>query len=167
MVFVSQGAIQNLSGFETATTLEGATQVIPGGPFASQEAIKELGTNGGGPLNANSAHPLSNPNGFTNLLQMFLILLIPFALTFTFGKLAKDRKQGWAVFAAMFVLWFGSALVAQGFETHGNPELDAIGVEQHAGEGQAGGNAEGKEVRFGLPPRAPMPPRPRGHRRGR
>jgi potassium-transporting ATPase potassium-binding subunit len=149
VVFVSQGAIQNLSGFEVATTLEGANQVIPGGPFASQEAIKELGTNGGGALNANSAHPLSSPNGFTNLLQMFLILVIPFALTYTFGKLAKDRRQGWAVFAAMFVLWFGSALVAQGFETNGNPKLDALGVEQDAGTEQAGGNAEGKEVRFG------------------
>lgn len=150
LVFVSQGAIQNLSGFSIATTLEGVPQAIPGGPFASQEAIKELGTNGGGPMNANSGHPLSNPNGFTNMLQMFLILLIPFALTYTFGKLAKDRKQGWAIFAAMFILWAGSALVAQGFEANGNPELDDRGVSQENSADQAGGgNLEGKETRFG------------------
>jgi K+-transporting ATPase ATPase A chain len=150
LVLVSQGVIQNLSGFTVATTLEGATQLIPGGPAASQEVIKELGTNGGGFLNANSGHPFGSPNGFTNLFQMFLILLIPFAFTYTFGKLAKDRKQGWAVFGAMFVLWFASALIAQGFETGGNPELDALGVDQHvAAETAGGGNYEGKEVRFG------------------
>ena len=150
LVLVSQGVIQNLSGFTVARTLEGATQLIPGGPAASQEAIKELGTNGGGFLNANSGHPFGSPNGFTNLVQMFLILLIPFAFTYTFGKLAKDRKQGWAVFGAMFVLWFASAFVAQAFETGGNPELDALGADQHvAAETAGGGNLEGKEVRFG------------------
>jgi K+-transporting ATPase ATPase A chain len=150
VVLVSQGVVQNLSGFTVATTLEGATQLIPGGPAASQEAIKELGTNGGGFLNANSAHPFGSPNGFTSLFQMFLILLIPFAFTYTFGKLARDRKQGWAVFGAMFVLWFASAFVAQAFETGGNPELDALGADQHvATETAGGGNYEGKEVRFG------------------
>ena len=150
LVLVSQGVIQNLSGFTTATTLEGATQLIPGGPAASQEVIKELGTNGGGFLNANSGHPFGSPNGFTNLFQLFLILLIPFALTYTFGKLAKDAKQGWAVFGAMFVLWFASAFVAQAFETGGNPELEALGADQHvAAETAGGGNFEGKEVRFG------------------
>jgi potassium-transporting ATPase potassium-binding subunit len=150
LVLVSQGVIQNLSGFTVANTLEGATQLIPGGPAASQEAIKELGTNGGGFLNANSAHPFGSPNGFTSLFQMFLILLIPFAFTYTFGKLANDRKQGWAVFGAMFVLWFASAFIAQAFETGGNPELDAIGADQHvAAETAGGGNYEGKEVRFG------------------
>jgi potassium-transporting ATPase potassium-binding subunit len=150
VVFVSQGAIQNFHGFTEATTLEGVPQAIAGGPFASQEAIKELGTNGGGSLNANSAHPFANPNGFTNLLQMFLILLIPFALTYTFGKLVKDRKQGWAVFAAMFILWFGAAMIAQGYEANGNPEIDEQSITQESSADLAGGgNFEGKEVRFG------------------
>ena len=150
LLLVSQGVIQNLNGFTAAETLDGAVQLIPGGPAASQEVIKELGTNGGGFLNANSGHPFGSPNGFTNLFELFLILLIPFALTYTFGKLAKDRRQGWAVFAAMFLLWGASALIAQGFETNGNPELDALGADQHvAAETAGGGNYEGKEVRFG------------------
>jgi K+-transporting ATPase ATPase A chain len=149
LVLVSQGVVQNLGGGTVATTLEGATQWIPGGPAASQEVIKLLGTNGGGFLNANAAHPLSNPNGFSNLVHMFLILVIPFALTFTFGRMVKDRRQGWAVFAAMFVLWAGGAVLAQAFETGGNPGLDAVTVDQGVGDGQAGGNMEGKEVRFG------------------
>jgi K+-transporting ATPase ATPase A chain len=149
VVLASQGVVQNLSGGTEARTLEGATQVIPGGPVASQEAIKELGTNGGGFFNANSAHPFENPNGFTNLLQMALILVIPFALTYTFGTLAKNRRQGWAVFAAMFLLWAGSAALATGFETAGNPLLDRHGVTQETTDAQAGGNLEGKEVRFG------------------
>ena len=149
IVLVSQGAIQNLRGFTTAQTVERAAQVVPGGPFASQEAIKELGTNGGGPLNANSAHPFENPNGFTNLFQLFLILLIPFGLTYTFGRLAKDQRQGWAVFAAMFVLWLGASLLAMAFETAGNPVLTAQGADQSATASQAGGNLEGKEVRLG------------------
>ena len=97
------------------------TQSIPGGPIASQEAIKELGTNGGGPYNANSAHPFENPTGFTNLLEMWALLAIPFALTYAFGRLVGDQRQGWAVFAAMFVLWIGSAGVAMGFEVDGQP----------------------------------------------
>ena len=121
LVLVSQGVVQNLHGNTVATTVEGATQVVPGGPAASQEAIKELGTNGGGFYNANSAHPLSNPNGFTNLVEMFLILVIPFALTYTFGRLAGNQQPGWVVFAAMFVLWVASAFVAMAFETGGNP----------------------------------------------
>jgi potassium-transporting ATPase potassium-binding subunit len=149
LLFVSQGVVQNFSGGTEAQTLEGATQVIPGGPVASQEAIKELGTNGGGFYNANSAHPFENPNGFTNLVQMALILIIPFALTYTFGTLAKNRRQGWAVFAAMFVLWACSAALAMSFETAGNPLLDEQGVTQEATGDQAGGNLEGKEVRFG------------------
>jgi len=149
LIFVSQGMIQNLHGFTKGTTLEGATQVIAGGPFASQEAIKELGTNGGGSLNANSAHPFENPNGFTNLLQIVLLLLIPFALTYTFGRFAKNQKQGWAIFAAMFILWFAGVAIAQGFETNGNPKLTAAGATQTVSESQGGGNMEGKEVRFG------------------
>jgi K+-transporting ATPase ATPase A chain len=149
-VLVSQGVIQNLNGFTVANTLDGAVQLIPGGPAASQEVIKELGTNGGGFLSANSGHPFGSPNGFTTLFQMFLILLIPFALTYTFGKVVNDRRQGWAVFGAMFVLWVASALIAQVFETNGNPELDALGANQEvASDTAGGGNFEGKEVRFG------------------
>lgn len=149
LVLVSQGVVQNFSGGTEATTLGGSAQVIPGGPVASQEAIKELGTNGGGFFNANSAHPFENPDGITNLLQMVLILVIPFSLTYTFGTLAKNRKQGWAVFAAMFVLWAGSAGLAMAFEAGGNPLLDDQGVTQEATAAQSGGNLEGKEVRFG------------------
>jgi K+-transporting ATPase ATPase A chain len=149
LVLVSQGVVQDLSGGAEARTLEGAAQVIPGGPVASQEAIKELGTNGGGFYNANSAHPFENPGGVTNLLQMLLLLAIPFALTYTFGTLAKNRRQGWAVFAAMFVLWSGSAMAAMSFETSGNPLLDERGVTQEVTASQSGGNLEGKEVRFG------------------
>ncbi len=105
IVYASQGVVQNLHGNTTATTVEKSTQVIPGGPMASQEAIKELGQNGGGYVNANSSHPFENPNGLTNLLQMATILLIPFALTYAFGRWAGDQKQGWVVFAAMFTLW--------------------------------------------------------------
>jgi potassium-transporting ATPase potassium-binding subunit len=149
VVLVSQGAIQNLRGFTTAHSVEGATQVVPGGPVAGQEAIKELGTNGGGPLNANAAHPFENPTGFTNLFQLFLILAIPFSLTYTFGRLVGDQRQGWTVFAAMFVLWLAAALVAMAFETGGNPNLTRRGADQLVAAGQSGGNMEGKEVRFG------------------
>jgi K+-transporting ATPase ATPase A chain len=149
LVLASQGVVQNLSGGTAAQTLSGATQVLPGGPVASQEAIKELGTNGGGFFNANSAHPFENPDGFTNLFQLFLLLVIPFALTFTFGRLARDRRQGWAVLGAMVVLWAASAAVAIHFETAGNPNLDGGQITQEATADQAGGNLEGKEVRFG------------------
>jgi K+-transporting ATPase ATPase A chain len=149
LVLVSQGVIQNLHGFTKGTTLEGATQVIAGGPFASQEAIKELGTNGGGPLNANSAHPFENPNGFTNMLQIVALLMIPFALTYTFGRFAKNQKQGWAVFTAMFVLWSGGVATAQNYEVNGNPKLQDAGTTQAVTASQSGGNMEGKEVRFG------------------
>ena len=142
LVLVSQGVVQNLTGFTDASTVQGASQSIPGGPIASQEAIKELGTNGGGPYNANSAHPFENPTGFTNLLEMWALLAIPFALTYAFGRLVRDQRQGWALFAAMFVLWIGSAALATGFEVHGNPLLEDRGA-------SAAGNYEGKEVRFG------------------
>ena len=149
IVLVSQGVVQNLGGFDTVTTVEGAAQVIPGGPAASQEAIKELGTNGGGYLNANSAHPLANPNGFTNLLEIYLLLLIPFSLAVAFGRMAGDKRQGMAVLAAMLALWLASAGIAMAFEADGNPALDAREVSQVVNDNQAGGNAEGKEVRFG------------------
>jgi K+-transporting ATPase ATPase A chain len=149
LVFVSQGAIQNFHGFTTARTVEQKTQQVPGGPFASQEAIKQVGTNGGGSLNANSMHPFENPNAVTNFLQIFLLLLIPFALTYTFGKLAGDSRQGWVVFAAMFVLWAGAVVIASTQETGGNPLLTARGVNQHVTATNPGGNQEGKEMRFG------------------
>ncbi len=150
VVFVSQGMIQNLHGPTSVTTVEGATQSIASGPVASQEAIKELGTNGGGPLNANAAHPFENPNGFTNLIELLLILLIPFAFTATFGRFARNRRQGWTIFAAMFVLWAASALLAQAFETGGNPLLTEAGANQTVATVNAGGgNLEGKEVRLG------------------
>jgi K+-transporting ATPase ATPase A chain len=141
VVFVSQGVVQNLHGFTEATTLSGATQSIPGGAIASQEAIKELGTNGGGPYNANSAHPFENPNGFTNLLQMLALLGIPFALTYMYGRMARNQRQGWVVFAAMFAIWICAAGLAMHFEGQGNPLVTETGA--------VGGNYEGKEVRFG------------------
>jgi K+-transporting ATPase ATPase A chain len=137
------GVVQTLSGPAHAQTVAGAAQAIYRGPVASQEAIKELGTNGGGPMNANSAHPFENPTGLTNLLEMWALLAIPFALTFTFGRLVGDRRQGWALFAAMVVLWSGSAALATWAEVDGNPRVGAIGA--------AGSNMEGKEVRFGAP----------------
>jgi K+-transporting ATPase ATPase A chain len=151
LVLVSQGAIQTLRGPESVQTVEGAPQSIPGGPFAGQEAIKVLGTNGGGTLNANSAHPLSNPNGLTNLLEIAALLAIPFALTYAYGRMAKDQRQGWVVFGAMLALWAGSVALATGFEVHGNQTVhDKVEhVSQVATDDQAGGNMEGKEVRFG------------------
>jgi K+-transporting ATPase ATPase A chain len=142
LVLAGLGVIQNLGGGTVVRTLGGVSQFIPGGPVASQEAIKELGTNGGGFFNANSAHPFENPTGFTNLVQMLLILIIPFALAHMFGRMAKDRKQGWAVFASMFLLWAGSAVVASTVEANGNPALERSAQ-------VSGPNLEGKEVRFG------------------
>jgi K+-transporting ATPase ATPase A chain len=149
LVFVSQGVVQNFHADRTAHTVEGATQTIPGGPVASQEAIKNLGQNGGGPYNANAAHPFENPNPITDLLILWSILAIPFALTFTFGRMAKDQKQGWVVFAAMFALWIAGALIAMPLEARGNPKLTALGATQQTSAVQSGGNMEGKEVRFG------------------
>jgi potassium-transporting ATPase potassium-binding subunit len=151
VVLMSQGVVQNFHKAQTVTTVAGAKQTLPGGPIASQEAIKELGTNGGGPYNANSAHPFENPNGITNFLQIWALLMIPFALGWTFGKMAGDVKQGIAVLTAMFVLWLAIALVAMIFEGGGNPKLNAYRVNQHATATQPGGNFEGKESRFGAP----------------
>ena len=150
LVFCSQGVIQNLHPYTALTTLEGVKQTIAQGPVASQEAIKMLGTNGGGFFNANSAHPFENPTPFTNMFQMFLIFLIPGALTYTFGKMVRDTRQGWALFAAMSVLWFAGVLVAYHFEQRGTPTLTKAGIEMTASGTQAGGNMEGKETRFGI-----------------
>jgi K+-transporting ATPase ATPase A chain len=149
IVLMSQGVIQNLGGFHHVTTVAGASQEIPGGPVASQEAIKQLGQNGGGFFNANSMHPFENPNGFTNFLQIFTILLIPFALTYAYGRMVRDQKQGWVLFAVMAILWGASAALAMGMETHGNPELARQGANQEVTATQSGGNFEGKETRFG------------------
>jgi K+-transporting ATPase ATPase A chain len=146
----SQGVIQNLKPYTPVTTIEGARQVIAQGPVASQEAIKELGTNGGGFFNANSSHPLENPTPVTNLFEMFLILVIPSALTYTFGRMVGDSRQGWALFAAFMVMALIGVFVCYGFEQSGNPILARLGIQTAATPGQAGGNMEGKEVRFGV-----------------
>src|SRR6266403_3624767 len=121
LFFCSQGVIQNLHPYTVATTVEGKTQTIAQGPVASQEAIKMLGTNGGGFFNANSSHPLENPTPLSNFLQMFFIFLIPGALTYTFGKMAGDTRQGWALFAAMSVLWLAGVVAAYHYEQRGAP----------------------------------------------
>ncbi len=130
--------------------MEGAKQTITQGPVASQEAIKEFGTNGGGFFNANSAHPFENPTPLTNLFEMWLILVIPAALTYTFGKMVGDTRQGWAIFAAFTVMFLIGVFVCYGFEQAGNPNLAKLGVQTAATATQAGGNMEGKEVRFGV-----------------
>jgi len=179
VALVASGVIQNLDRYQPATMLErltyaepqvdvtGAplhdaaghartkpltttTQILPMGPVASQEAIKELGTNGGGFFNANSAHPFENPSAVSNLLQMIAILLIPFALTHTFGRMVGDARQGWALLAAMLVLFVPLVISGYVAEQHGNPLLAAHAVDQAPSLQQAGGNMEGKETRFGI-----------------
>jgi K+-transporting ATPase ATPase A chain len=149
LVLVSQGAIQNFSAYTVVHTLEGATQTIAQGPVASMEAIKDLGTNGGGYFNANAAHPYENPNGFTNALEILLCLCIPFGLAFTFGHYAKNIKQGVAIFAAMAIVLVGAASFAAYEEQAGNPALAHAGATWTSNGQQSGGNMEGKEVRFG------------------
>ncbi len=147
----SQGVIQNLHPAATAQTLSGATQTIPQGPVASQEAIKMLGTNGGGFFNANSSHPYENPTPITNFVEMLLIFVIPAGLTYTFGKMVRDQKQGWALFAAMSVLFLAGVCFSYAAEQKGNPVLQKMGVQTEATSTQSGGNMEGKETRFGIP----------------
>jgi K+-transporting ATPase ATPase A chain len=149
-VLVSQGVIQNFHGFTPAHLVESGTeQLIPGGPTASQIAIKQLGTNGGGFFNMNSVHPFENSGPFNNFVEMWAILLIPFAFAFMFGHMVKDKRQGRAVFAIMFVVWFGMSVAAMVFEGNGNPRFDAVGVSQKETATQVGGNFEGKDVRLG------------------
>ena len=149
-MLVSQGVIQNFHGFTTAHTVQDATeQLIPGGPAASQIAIKQLGTNGGGFFNVNSAHPFENSTPFNNFVEMWAILVLPFAFAFTFGRMVKDKRQGYAVFAVMFVVWLAMATMAMVFEGNGNPEITAAGASQSVTSTQGGGNMEGKEIRFG------------------
>ena len=144
LIFVSQGMIQNLAPYQEVTTLEGDKQIIAMGPVASQESIKQLGTNGGGFFNANAAHPFENPNPLTNFLSMLLIFAIPAGLTTTFGRMAGNQRQGWVLLGAMAFLFFAGVAVAYWAEAAGNPILSGMGVKP------ASGNLEGKEVRFGI-----------------
>jgi potassium-transporting ATPase potassium-binding subunit len=144
IVLLSQGVIQNFRPTTELTTIEGKVQKIPQGPVASQEAIKELGTNGGGFFNANSAHPYENPTPFTNLLEMFLIFAIGAGLTYTLGSMIGKQRHGWAVFWAMAIVFLAGALIVGWAEQRGNP------IHQRLGIAAVDGNMEGKEVRFGI-----------------
>ena len=144
LLLVSQGVIQNFASYVEVTTLEGIKQTLAMGPVASQEVIKEFGTNGGGFFNANSAHPFESANPLTNFVEMVLIFAIPAGLTYTFGRMARDQKQGWAIFAAMAILFFLGVGTAYRFESAGNPTMSGLAVAQPLG------NMEGKEVRFGV-----------------
>ena len=177
--FVQQGVVQNFDAYKDVQTLEvnkwqepklgtdgqpekdakgapvlvdksAATQTIAMGPVASQEAIKMVGTNGGGFFNANSAHPYENPTPLTNFVQMLLIFLIPAGLCFAFGRMVQDRRQGWTVFIAMSALFLAGAVAATSFEQQGNPQFATLGVDQAMSETQSGGNMEGKDTRFGI-----------------
>src|SRR5262245_5727982 len=150
LVLVSQGVVQNFQPYTVAKTIEGATQTIAQGPAASQVAIKMLGTNGGGFFNANSGHPFESPTPFTNLLHMLLIFVLGAGLTYTFGHMVKDTRQGWALFWAMSVMFLIGVFVAYGAEQAGNPTLAKLGVESEPTATQSGGTMEGKETRFGI-----------------
>ncbi len=140
IVLIAGGAIQNFAGFQEVSTITGGTATVPGGPVASQEAIKELGTNGGGFYNVNSAHPFENPTAWTNLIEIFLLLVIPFSLTRTFGKLVGDTRQGFAILATMSVFFIASLTLISIFEFGGNGTAPQL----------AGGAMEGKETRYGI-----------------
>jgi len=150
LFLVSRGVVQNFRADVRVQTVEGAVQTIPQGPVASQEAIKELGTNGGGFFNANSGHPYENPTPGTNFFEMLLIFAIGAGLTSTLGRMTGSVRHGWAVFAAMAVLFLAGALVAGMAEQRGNPIHQAAGVAAEPTAGGTGGNMEGKEVRFGI-----------------
>jgi potassium-transporting ATPase potassium-binding subunit len=150
VLLVSQGVPQTFSGHATAHTLEGTAQVIARGPVALMIAIKQLGTNGGGFYNANSAVPFENPNGFTNFLEVISILLIPVAQVFMFGRMVLARRHAWAVFAAMFAIFVIGIAVTLPAEQHSSQALRASGVNITQGHGQSGGNMSDKEVRFGI-----------------
>ncbi|MBS1893779.1 MAG: potassium-transporting ATPase subunit KdpA [Actinobacteria bacterium] len=150
LFLVSQGVIQNLSNSTVIHTLTGGTQILGQGPVASQEVIKELGTNGGGFFNVNSAFPFENSSGLTNLFEMLLILVIPAALTYTYGRMVGSQRQGWAIFSAMFVLFIVGVIVVYIAEQHGSPAQHAAGLHTAAFDGSTGGNMEGKDQRFGI-----------------
>ena len=159
LLLVSQGVVQTFAAYPAATLLEAtkdqsghavAQQIIAVGPAASQIAIKQLGTNGGGFFNANSAHPFENPTPLSNFIELLSILLIPAALCFTFGKMVKDTRQGWTLLGAMLVIFVPLMILCCVAEQHGNPVFASLGIDQTASTLQAGGNMEGKEVRFGI-----------------
>ena len=150
LFFIWQGMPQNLNAYTEVTTLEGAKQVIAQGPVATQEVIKMMGTNGGGFFNANSAHPFENPNALTNLVELVLIFSIGAALTNVFGRMVGNQRQGWAIFAVMGILFLAGVLALYAAESPGNPAFAALNIDQSSSALQAGGNMEGKEVRFGI-----------------
>jgi K+-transporting ATPase ATPase A chain len=150
LVLVFLGTPQNLDAYTAATTLEGVKQTIAQGPVASQEVIKMMGTNGGGFFNANSAHPFENPSALTNLIQIILIFSLGAGLTNVLGRMVKDERQGWAIFAAMGLLFLAGVTTAYWAESQGNPNLAGMHIDTQASALQAGGNMEGKEVRFGI-----------------
>ena len=150
LFFIWQGVPQNLNDYTAAVGLDGVKQTIAQGPVASQEVIKMLGTNGGGFFNTNSAHPFENPTALTNLVQMLLIFSLGAALTNVFGRMVGDQRQGWAIFAVMATLFVAGAAVVYAAEASGNPAFAALHIDQSAGSLQAGGNMEGKDVRFGI-----------------
>ncbi|MGZ8666580.1 MAG: potassium-transporting ATPase subunit KdpA [Solirubrobacterales bacterium] len=150
LVLVSQGVIQTLDGSQVVHTLTGTTQTLALGPVASQEAIKELGTNGGGFFNVNSAYPFENSTTFTNMVELLLILIIPASLTYTFGRMIGNRRQGWALYVAMMLMFIVAVAVVYVAEQHGSPAQHHAGVVTHAFDGSTGGNMEGKEQRFGI-----------------
>ncbi|MEO8635963.1 MAG: potassium-transporting ATPase subunit KdpA [Gemmatimonadales bacterium] len=158
LALVSQGVVQNFSAYKAVPLVEAlgpdtarvTTQVLPMGPAASQIAIKQLGTNGGGFFNTNSAHPFENPTPFSNFLEMMAILLIPVALCYTFGKMIRDTRQGWAILAAMTIIFLGLLIPCALAESGHHPVYAALGIDQTPSPLQAGGNMEGKEVRFGI-----------------
>ena len=150
IVLASQGVIANLSNYLTVHTITGLTQTIAMGPVASQEAIKLLGTNGGGFFNTNSAHPFENPTQFTNFFEMLLVLVIPAALVFFYGRMTGNRRQGYAIYGAMMLMFLGAVCVAYIAEAHGSPAQHAAGLHTGVISGSGGGNMEGKEQRFGI-----------------
>ena len=150
LALVAFGVPQNLGAYSEATTLEGAKQIIAQGPVASQLAIKQIGSNGGGFFNANSAHPFENPNAITNFIEMWALLALAAALTYTFGRMVRDQRQGWAIFAVMGLLFLGGLAVTYWAEAGGNPAFAAQGIDAAPSAQQTGGKMEGKEVRFGI-----------------
>ncbi|HTP22000.1 MAG TPA: potassium-transporting ATPase subunit KdpA, partial [Solirubrobacteraceae bacterium] len=150
LVLVFQGSIQNFSHYLVAHTVTGGSQSIAQGPVASQEVIKELGTNGGGFFNTNSSHPFENPSGFTNLVEMLLVLIIPAAIVFAYGRMAGKRRQGYAIYATMMIMFLGACVVAYIAEAHGSPAQHAAGLHTGVIHGSVGGNMEGKDQRFGI-----------------
>jgi K+-transporting ATPase ATPase A chain len=150
LVLVFQGSIQTFGSYVTVHGITGLSQIIAVAPVASQEAIKLLGTNGGGIFNVNSAHPFENPNGFTNFLEMLSVLLIPASLVFTYGRMVGNRRQGYAIYSTMMVMFLGAVIVCYIAEAHGSPAQHAAGLHTAAISGSGGGNMEGKDQRFGI-----------------